>query len=196
MPFSYTVDFPDDEWIPMPAPGEDLTSWARRMCEIWEVPRDLLADYVADLTDNAEAFRALDAQGGAVWVPDLRAGIVASWTLTYGSWDDQPSVGLDEVERVVHERPGPREQARSVVQRVQVPAGPAVRIREYAGGAGGHGPLSESVTHVIVPTGVHDDHGRQMVFTESLAWTDVTRGDELAGVADACAALLAVTLDA
>jgi hypothetical protein len=196
MPFSYTVDVPDDEWIPMPAPDEELDGWARRMCQIWEVPEHLLEDYANDLTLNAEEYRRLDAQGGALWVPDLEAGVVATWTLTYGNWDDQPTVGLDEVERAVRERPRARELAEPTVERVELPAGPAVRIREYAADAGDHGPLSESVTHVVVPTGIHDDHGRQMVFTEALVWTDVTHGDELAGIADQCAALLTVSMDA
>jgi hypothetical protein len=48
---------------------------------------------------------------------------------------------------------------------------------------------------VVVPDGVHDDQGRQVVFWQTVTWTEVLHGDELAGIADKCADLLAVTAD-
>jgi hypothetical protein len=100
------------------------------------------------------------------------------------------------VERAVRQRERPSGLADPVISQVTLPAGPAVRIREYDAAPDEPGTvLAEQVVHVVVPDGVHDDQGRQVVFWQTVTWTEVLHGDELAGIADKCADLLAVTAD-
>ena len=194
--FSYDVGFPDDEWIPMPLPEEDVAAWAEDMVTAWEVPAELREAYLGELATHAHRFRALDRAAGAVWVPDLQAGIVATWTLDFGHWFEQSTVSVDEVERVARQRERPSGLADPVIAQVTLPAGPAVRIREYDAAPDEPGTvLAEQVVHVVVPDGVHDDQGRQVVFWQTVTWTEVLHGDEIAEVADKCAELLVVSSD-
>lgn len=196
MSFGFEPGFPDDEWIPMPLPEEDVPTWAAQMCDAWEVPSELRATYLEQLAWHAERFRELDVARGAVWLPDVEAGFVATWSLDFGSWEDQQVVEIDEVVDVVHRRPRDRAMAEPVVEVVDLPVGPAVRVREYAASPDeGDATLTETVTHVVVPKDVRDDQGRQVVLTQVVTWTEVAHGDELAAMADEIAELLVVRAD-
>lgn len=194
--FSYDVGFPDDEWIPMPLPDEDVAAWAQDMVTAWEFPDELREAYLGELATHAHRFRALDRAGGAVWVPDPHAGIVATWTIDFGHWFEQSEVTADEVERVARRRERPTGLADPVIEQVTLPAGPAVRLREYDAAPDEPGTvLAEQVVHVVVPDGIRDDQGRQVVFWQTVTWTEVQHGDELAEVADQCAERLVVRAD-
>ena len=131
-------------------------------------------------------------------LPDVEAGFVATWSLDFGSWFEQSTVSIDEVEDVSRQRQRPSGLAEPTIERVSLPAGPAVRIREFDAveDDAADSTLAESVSHVVVPDGIHDDQGRQVVLWQRVTWSEVVHGDELAEVADKCAELLVVTLDA
>ena len=198
MSFTIEVGFPDDEWVPMPLADEDVAAWVEEVCAAWEIPDHLVADYRTELTDHAERFRRLDAWRGALWLPDVEAGFVATWSLDLGSWFEQSTVSVEEVEDVSRRRQRPSGLAEPTIERVSLPAGPAVRIREFDAVEDGavDGTLAESVSHVVVPDGIRDDQGRQVVLWQRVTWSEVVHGDELAEVADTCAELLVVTPDA
>ncbi len=207
MAFLIDIDLPDeDSWIPLLLSDEGVEDWVEEACAAWEVPDQLLATYRTALTWHAEQFRRLDAYRGALYVPDVEAGIVATWSLDYGNWFEQSHIDLDQVEKVTRERERPGGLRESTVEQVTVTAGPAVRVREFdlapdggpdAGADGGSdATLAESVTHLVFPEGAQDRDGQQLMLVSTLTWTEVVHGDELAELADQVAGSLAVRQDA
>jgi hypothetical protein len=200
MPFTLEVGFPDeDNWIPLLLPDERVEDWVEEACTAWEVPEHLLETYRTVLTWHAERFRELDVHRGALWVPDVEAGVVATWSIDYGNWLEQAEVDLDEVEKATRDRERPAGVNKPEVTRVDLPAGPAVRSREFDlapdDPTGGDTTLAESVNHLVFPEGLHDEDGPQLMLWQRVTWTEVVHGDELAGLADEIAELIVVRED-
>ncbi len=208
MPFLIDIDLPDeDSWIPLLLPDEDVEDWVEEACAAWEVPDHLLETYRTALAWHAEQYRRLDAYRGALFVPDVEAGIIATWWLDYGNWFEQKTVDLDQVEKAARDRERPGALQEGTVEQVTLPAGPAVRLREFdlapedapdssGNQAGADTTLVESVTHLLFPTGASEDDGLQLMVRSTLTWTEVVHGDELAGLADELAAGLSVHREA
>ena len=199
MSFSVNVGLPDeDSWIPLLLPDEPVEDWVEMACAAWEVPEHLLETYRTALAWHAEQFRRQDSYRGALYVPDIEAGIVATWSLDLGNWDEQGEVDLDQVEKAARERERPDGFQDATVERVTLPCGPAVRVRGFdvADDGSADATLAESVTHAILPTDVSDDHGRQVFVLTRLTWVEVVHGDELAELADGVAERLDVRMDA
>src|SRR5689334_4908565 len=132
MVFLIDIGLPDeDSWIPLLLPDERVEDWVEEACAAWEVPDHLLATYRTALTWHAEQFRRLDAYRGALFVPHVESGIVATWSLDHGDWFDQATVDLDEVEKVTRERERPAALQDGTIEQVTLPCGPAVRVREF-----------------------------------------------------------------
>src|SRR5690349_387887 len=132
MSFTIDVGLPDeDSWIPLLLPDEPVEDWVEMACTAWEVPEHLLGTYRTALAWHADQFRRQDAWRGALYVPDVEAGIVATWSLDYGNWEEQAEVDLADVERAAHERERPDGFQDAAVERVTLPVGPAVRVRGF-----------------------------------------------------------------
>lgn len=194
--WGFEVDFPDDGWIWAPAPDEDVAAWAQEVCEdlYVEDPRQE-TELASQLREFARAFRAREHTAGALWLPDPQHGVLASLSVDVIS-EAQPPLSLDTVE--ARERAlAPEGVAPPVVERVELPAGPAVRARRLdpspEAGLGGLAPVTELVSHTVVPGDLLAADGTPAGVRHVVSWTLLSEGDDLAALADDAARLLSIT---
>ena len=134
--WSLLLDFPDDSWVWGPEPDEDVKDWVNQIFfEVVSVgsPGPTL---MAELRAFATSFREHDA--GALWIPNAEDGIVASLTVDVVAGDGAPLTleAVEDLERAIAQETG---TARTV-ERVELPAGAAVRARGPEPDPRGPGP--------------------------------------------------------
>ena len=188
--WSYVVTPPDDGWIRLPPPDADLDGWAAQVSGALAADgpaRDRLAH---ELRAFGLAARRRAGELTAVWVPDPVSGVVASLVTDRvrldGDREGDREGDLDALAAGVRPEGGPAPQ----VDRVRLPAGPAVRVRRRERTEDGQ--RTESVTHLVAP-GVADPAGRPVGVLLVTSWAEGPAGDELAALADDVADGLAVT---
>ena len=139
------------------------------------------------------SFREHDA--GALWIPNAEDGIVASLTVNVVAGDGAPLTleAVEDLERAIAQETG---TARTV-ERVELPAGAAVRARGPEPDPRGSGPtgLVETVAHTVVPGDLTDPDGLPAGVRMVMGWSDREHGDALADMADDLAALLGIERD-
>jgi hypothetical protein len=191
--WSLLLDFPDESWVWGPDPDEEVKDWVNAI--FFEVVSSGSpgAGLMAELRAFARSFDEHDA--GALWIPSAEHGIVASLTVDVVAGDGAPLTldAVEEFERGIAAEAGtPR-----TIERVELPAGAAVRARGHEPAPRGSGPagLVETVTHTVVPGGLTDPDGRPAGVRMVMGWFDREQGDDLAELADDLAALLGIERD-
>ena len=189
--WSYAVEPPDDGWIWLPRPDEDTdpATWADEVCEDLYVDRRAREPLARQLRAYVLSSRRRAGDMAAIWVPDPAYGVLASF-VTDRVRQDRDLDALAAARRADVD-PG---LAAPQVDRVQLPAGPAVRDRRVGRvdeGPAGDG-MAESVTHLIAPD-VVDVEGVPTLVEVVTTWTLLEEGDELAALADDVAAGVTVT---
>jgi hypothetical protein len=194
--FVYYVDFPDDGWVTPPEPGESIAAWADDVVGDLRAQEGTAVALGSQLRGYGQSYRELEAETGALWIPQVDDGVLATL------WAD---VLVAEPEMATIEAVLQAERARAAttavaedqpsVEVVRLPAGPAVRTRMLE--LGGHGltgtaQLAEQVSHLIVPAPAVHDEGRPAVVRHVVGWVLLEHGDELAELADDCAALVEI----
>jgi hypothetical protein len=189
--WTYVVEPPDDGWIWLPEPDEDLAGWAQAVCADLYTEGSVEVALGEDLRTFARTFRDGDHDLGAVWVPDPTRGVLAS--LVAGR------VVVDRpLEQVAADFGADAEPglAPPHVDLVVLPAGPAVRVRRVQ--RNGRGPagdaLVESVAHLVAPPGLVDAEDRPTAVQLVTTWALLAEGDEFAQLADETAARLRIDL--
>lgn len=183
--WEYLVDPPDDGWLWLPEKDEDVDAWVGAVCTDLAVKRRHRRAFTHQLRAFALAYRRLDADLGAVWVPDPAYGVLAAVSADRYQRDRSLDQLADELAR---------EAGAAQVSRVGLPAGPAVRVRQLdarRGVAAGEAPV-ESVTHLVAPEAVVDAAGSPVLIELVTTWTLLAQGDDLAALADDVAAGLRI----
>lgn len=189
----YNIDFPDDGWVWAPEPDEDIAAWAQ------EVSADLFAEgedevrLSAQLRAYATAYRDKECDAGALWIPHLDHGVLATLTTETLVGEPGEPLTLDTFEQLERSIDDPK-LAPSLINQVQLPAGPAVRARrvEVSANLFGNDGISELVSHVIVPDPAVTDNGLQAAVRHVVSWQMLEEGDDLAELADDCAQLITI----
>lgn len=194
--WTFEVDFPDDGWVWAPAPEEDVAAWAQEVCQDLHVTDSREeTELASELRAYGTSFRVREHVAGALWIPDPQYGVLASLSVDVISEDDPP-LSLESVEQRERALTDPDVEA-PVVERVDLPAGPAVRARRLdpsvEEGAGGLASLAELVSHTVVPGDLLDSAGRPAAVRLVVGWSMLSEGDDLADLADDVARLLTIT---
>lgn len=188
--WTYFVDFPDEGWISLPEPDETVVAWAEDVCDDLYATGATRTDLAEQLRTCGASWRERGDDTGALWVPDVEYGILATMTARTVGGDD---FTLEKVEEFWRAGSDPA-MGPAQITRVDLPAGPAVRVRrlEAGGGDWARSLVSEIVAHTLVPGDLIDVKGKPTGVEQVVTWTMVQEGDELAKLADELAALLAI----
>lgn len=177
------IDYPDG-WVELPMdPDVPARAWAEGLVA-GPAPAERREAAVADLVVWVEECRQRGPEMAFGYRPDPLGPTVAVCEVTALPADDPPVT--PEIAATVLARPGPGTVGEVSVVRRDLPAGPAVRMRQMNGDAGGAGPapdgspppVVEGVTWAIFPPGLD---GTIFVAT---TWTELVLGDTLAAQAD------------
>jgi hypothetical protein len=195
--WTYAIDFPDDGWVWAPEPHEDVATWAQEVSDDLGAQGEQATTFGDQLRQYAIAYREGDYESGALWIPQVEYGVVATRTTEVVVEGPGESLTLETVAQLERQLDDERLQP-SHLSRVELPAGPAVRVRrtELSGHVFGNERLAELVSHVIVPEPALTDDGRRAAVRHVVAWQMLTQGDDLAELADDCAALVTIERDA
>lgn len=188
--WEYVVEPPDDGWVWLPQQDEQLAAWAQEVCDDLFATGALAVRLGEQLRAFAVPFREREHDVGAVWVPDVVHGVLASLTAD--------RIVLEApLERLAdaHRSPSEPGLAPPQVELVTLPAGPALRVRRYerAGTTPAGDAVVESVTHVLAPEGLVDVDGAATGVELVVTWSLLHEGDALAELADDTARLLRIT---
>ena len=144
----------------------------------------------SDLVRITNAARARRDWHGLAFYPSFAHELVALLDIkAYQPGREYRTTTLDVLEEVFG-GPSADTVGDAVVDREQLPGGPAVRVRRVraeAGDPAGQSTLIEGVTHAIKPPGI--DGAVEVTMT----WTALQLGDKLAEMADAIAHTIRVT---
>ena len=180
------VDYPSG-WVELPMEPEVVArDWAETHIadQGTSLPGEHREAAVLDLTVWIEECRLREPEMAFAYRPDPLAPTVAVCEVVAMPADDPPVT--PEIAATLFVRPQPGTVGEVTVDRRTLPAGPAVRMRQMNGDAGGAGPapdgspppVVEGVTWVIFPPGLDG-----MIFVTT-TWTELVLGDELAELAD------------
>ncbi len=171
---------------------KELDEWAVGTAQemLPGAPGDELSERARQLTHLTVSCRARKDRTGLAFYPPSADSLVATLDIkSYGPDRQNPVITLDLLEEIYT-----RKSADTVgdiqVSKIELPSGPAVRIRGKRieeRDPSGHGVLMEGVTHAIRPPGF--DSAVITVMT----WTALHLGDQLAEMADAIAGTVTVT---
>ncbi|CCG04502.1 hypothetical protein [Blastococcus saxobsidens] len=187
--WAYDVEPPDDGWIWVPDPEEDLAAWAQAACADLFVTGPAEVELADQLRSVARRLRERAPDTGALWIPDPVYGVLATLVT------DRVRVAGTPEELVAEYRfaadPG---LAPPQVAIVQLPAGPAVRVRRLETVANGLGAeqLIETVTHLVLPPGIVDVDDAPTAIELVVTWTLLQEGDEFAQMAAEAAGRLRI----
>ena len=186
----YDVEPPDDGWIWLPAPGDGIAAWAQETCAGLFVTGPEEVDLADQLRSAARRLRERDPDTGAVWIPDPGYGVLATLVT-----DRIRVSGTPEELAAEHRAAADPGLAPPQVAVVDLPAGPAVRVRRLETVANGLGAeqLIETVTHLVLPPGIVDADDVPTAVELVLTWKLLQEGDEFAEMADEAAGLLRIT---
>lgn len=188
--WTYVVEPPDDGWIWLPAPEDDIAAWAQAACAGLFVTGPAEVELADQLRSFARRLRERNPDTGALWIPDPAYGVLATLVT------DRIAVSASPEELAAEYRaaadPG---LASPQVAVVELPAGPAVRVRRLESVANGLGAeqLIETVSYLVLPPGIVDAAEAPTAIELVLTWTLLQEGDEFAELADEAAGLLRIT---
>ena len=188
--WTYDVEPPDDGWIWLPAPEDDIAAWGQATCAGLYVTGPAELELADQLRSFALQLQKRTPDTGALWIPDPAYGVLATLITDRSRISGTPEELAAEYRAAAD--PG---LAPPHVSLVDLPAGPAVRVRRLETAANGLGAeqLIETVTHLVLPPGVVDVDDVPTAIELVLTWTLLQEGDEFAEMADEAAALLRVT---
>lgn len=195
--WSYTIDFPDEGWVWAPADDVDVAAWAQQVCDGLYAEGEMAVGLADQLRSFAVTHREADRDAGALWIPDVQYGVLAALFTETLVADPSEDLSVELVERL---EAGMDDDRLAPAQRsvVDLPAGRAVRTRrtELSGHVFGNQRVAELVSHVVVPDPPVLVDRRPAALRHVVTWQDLTHGDDLADLADDCAALLSLTRSA
>lgn len=191
--WTYAIDFPDDGWVWAPDPEQDVAAWAQEVCDGLFAEEEQATRLGDQLRQYAITYRDGGYESGALWIPHVDHGVIASRTTEVIVEGPGETLTIEHVGRLERAMDDQRLQP-SQLSRVDLPAGPAVRARrtELSGHVFGNDRLVELVSHVIVPDPPITDDGRRAAIRHVVSWQLLTEGDDLADLADDCAALIGI----
>lgn len=187
--WSYVVEPPDDGWVWLPGADEDIAAWAQAVCDDLGALGATGVRLGEQLRSFALPFRQREHDLGGLWIPDSAYGVLASLTA------DRVRVDVAPGERFVSESVcQERGLASPEVTQVELPAGPALRVRrvERAGSGPAGDQIVESVKHLVTPAGIVDSEGYPTGVELVLTWSLLHEGDDFAQLADETAQLLRI----
>ena len=169
------LELPDADWLEVPI-VDDPAAWAAATgAELWVDAEGDRAPFVASLEVLARKAVEHDAIACAALLPELPTPfVVATLMLTQVHCGDDAHAVAGELST-----PSSYDLSKPDLQVVALPAGEAARLRTVVAEPGG--AVVESVDHVL-PLG--DGRGVRL----QLSWVALGVGDELAALADGCAA--------
>lgn len=180
------IDYPSG-WVELPMdPEVPARPWAEKL--VAEQPGLLPAERreaaVVDLVVWVEECRLREPELAFAYRPDPLAPTIAVCEVVAMPVEDPPVT--PEIAATLFARPQPGTVGDVTVDRRTLPAGPAVRMRQMNGEAGGvepapdgsPPPVVEGVTWVIFPPGLDG-----LIFVTT-TWTELVLGDDLAELAD------------
>jgi hypothetical protein len=181
-------------WIQLPTGGHDKPDrWAGQKARETlgaQAPPERVKARAEDLAKTTYGARARNDWYGLVFYPPSASGIVALLDIkAYHPGREYRTMTLDVLEEVFG-GPSADTVGDAVVDREQLPGGPAVRVRRIraeAADPAGQSTLIEGVTHAIKPPGI--DGAVEVTMT----WTALQLGDKLAQMADAIARTIRIT---
>ena len=188
-----TMSFPDG-WHQLPIARKiKPESWAEKIAPETLGPQatpEQVSARSSDLVRITNAARARRDWHGLAFFPAFAHELVALLDIkAYQPGREYRTTTLDVLEEVFG-GPSADTVGDAVVNREQLPGGPAVRVRRIraeAGDPAGQSTLIEGVTHAIKPPGI--DGAVEVTMT----WTALQLGDKLAEMADAIAHTIRVT---
>ncbi|MDK3257884.1 hypothetical protein [Blastococcus capsensis] len=188
--WAYDVEPPDDGWIWAPGPEDDIAAWAQATCAGLFVTGPAEVELADQLRSVARRLRERDLDTGALWIPDPVYGVLATLVT-----DRIRASGTPEELAAEYRTAADPGLAPPQVAVVELPAGPAVRVRRLETVANGLGAeqLIETVTHLVLPPGIVDADDVPTAIELVVTWTLLQEGDEFAEMADEAAGLLRIT---
>jgi hypothetical protein len=180
------IDYPPG-WVELPMdPEVPARPWAEELVaeQPGLLPVERREAAVVDLVVWVEECRLREPELAFAYRPDPLAPTVAVCEVVAMPAEDPPVT--PEIAATLFARPQPGTVGDVIVDRRILPAGPAVRMRQMNGEAGGvkpapEGPplpVVEGVTWVIFPPGLDG-----LIFVTT-TWTELVLGDDLAELAD------------
>ncbi len=204
MTYRITINVPPgDGWVQLPAgqPGrsglfsgrrgndQDLPGWADATARELLGPQpdpEVLSRYVDTLSGSAADARARGMKLAWAWMSEPAGQVARIEVSTLHVSRGQPALELDALEKQYAERD--EQTAELEVSRVELPAGPAVRLRrEWHQAGGGPSDAVVSVTYVCRPPGIKD------AIVYMMYWVLVDDDPLFTEIADSLAPTLRVT---
>jgi hypothetical protein len=186
-------------WVQLPVrPGKklerdkELDAWAdsaaRKM--LGGAPSEQVSRRVRDLAELTISCRARKDRYGFAFYPPGAQSLVAMLDVNSLASDrENPVITLDLLEQI-YATVSPDTVGDVDTARVDLPSGPAVRVRSRRveeRDPAGQGTLTEGVIHAIRPPGFDG------AVVATMTWTALQLGDKLAAMADAIAKTIRVT---